>query len=131
MSSFIHPRLGTVSLAVPLGKGRFRLYVGRHKRDGAPKERAWSGNDSVDAFSSANVAAGARPLGMPAISAPLVRWPRSMPPTAGSSIPTVGDNEGKPTSRRRHMAAGSINGFAKPYDAGNARRFTVANGQPC
>ena len=94
MSSFIHPRLGTVSLAVPLGKGRFRLYVGRHKRDGAPKERAWSGNNSVDAFSSASVAAGARPLGMPAISAPLVRWPRSMPPTAGSSIPTVGDNEG-------------------------------------
>jgi 2-polyprenyl-6-methoxyphenol hydroxylase-like FAD-dependent oxidoreductase len=45
MSAFIHPRLGAISLTVPLGKGRFRLYVGRHKRDGAPKERYPFGED--------------------------------------------------------------------------------------
>jgi menaquinone-9 beta-reductase len=59
MSAFIHPRLGMISLAVPLGKGRFRVYVGRHKRGEMPAERPWSGKLAIPDFVSASIAAGA------------------------------------------------------------------------
>ena len=60
MSGFVHPGYGMVSLTVPLGNGRFRAYVGRHKRDGAP-ERPWRGKTAIADFVSANIAAGAPP----------------------------------------------------------------------
>jgi 2-polyprenyl-6-methoxyphenol hydroxylase-like FAD-dependent oxidoreductase len=59
MSSFVHLDSGMVSLTVPLGNGRFRVYVGRHKRDGMPPERPWSGKNGIADFISANIAAGA------------------------------------------------------------------------
>jgi 2-polyprenyl-6-methoxyphenol hydroxylase-like FAD-dependent oxidoreductase len=59
MSGFVHPDYGMFSLTVPLGNGRFRVYVGRHKRDGMPPERPWSGKKGIADFISANIAAGA------------------------------------------------------------------------
>jgi len=59
MNGFVHPDYGMLSLTVPLGKGRFRVYVGRHKRDGVPTERPWSGKNAIADFISANIAAGA------------------------------------------------------------------------
>jgi 2-polyprenyl-6-methoxyphenol hydroxylase-like FAD-dependent oxidoreductase len=59
MSGFVHPRLGMLSLTVPLGKGRFRVYVGHHKRDGISPERPWSGKEAVAEFIQASIAAGA------------------------------------------------------------------------
>jgi menaquinone-9 beta-reductase len=59
MSSFVRPAYGMLSLTVPLGNGRFRVYVGRHKRAGVPPERPWSGKNAIADFVSANIAAGA------------------------------------------------------------------------
>jgi len=59
MSGFVHPDYGMLSLTVPLGKARFRVYVGGHKRDGVPPERPWSGKNAIADFVSANIAAGA------------------------------------------------------------------------
>ena len=59
MSGFVRPAYGMLSLTVPLGNGRFRVYVGRHKRDGVPPERPWSGKNAIGDFVSANIAAGA------------------------------------------------------------------------
>jgi 2-polyprenyl-6-methoxyphenol hydroxylase-like FAD-dependent oxidoreductase len=59
LSAFIHPHLGMITLIVPLGKGRFRLYVGRHKRADVPAERPWSGKEAIADFVSASIAAGA------------------------------------------------------------------------
>jgi 2-polyprenyl-6-methoxyphenol hydroxylase-like FAD-dependent oxidoreductase len=59
MSGFIHPAYGMLSLTVPLGNGRFRVYVGRHKRDDVPSERPWSGKNAIADFVSANIVSGA------------------------------------------------------------------------
>jgi 2-polyprenyl-6-methoxyphenol hydroxylase-like FAD-dependent oxidoreductase len=58
MSGFVHPRLGMLSLTVPLGKARFRVYVGRHKREGMPAERPWSGNAAIAEFVAASISVG-------------------------------------------------------------------------
>jgi 2-polyprenyl-6-methoxyphenol hydroxylase-like FAD-dependent oxidoreductase len=58
ISGFAHPHFGMLSLTVPLGKGRFRTYVGRHKRNGS-SERPWSGKNAIADFVSASIAAGA------------------------------------------------------------------------
>ena len=59
MSTYIAPRLGMISLTVPLGRRRFRLYVGRHKPHGGGPDRPLTGKNSVDDFAAASVAAGA------------------------------------------------------------------------
>jgi 2-polyprenyl-6-methoxyphenol hydroxylase-like FAD-dependent oxidoreductase len=59
MSGFVHPGLGMISLTVPLGNGRFRIYVGRHRRDGSPAGPVLSGAASIGDFVAASVSAGA------------------------------------------------------------------------
>ena len=59
MSTYIAPRLGMISLTVPLGRRRFRLYVGRHKPQGGGPDRPLTGKNSLDDFVAASVTAGA------------------------------------------------------------------------
>jgi menaquinone-9 beta-reductase len=58
MSGFVNPKLGMLSLTVPLGKRRFRVYVGRHKREGMPQEQLWSGRGAIAQFVSSSIEVG-------------------------------------------------------------------------
>jgi 2-polyprenyl-6-methoxyphenol hydroxylase-like FAD-dependent oxidoreductase len=58
MSGYVNPRLGMLALSVPLGNGRFRVYVGRHKREGSQFPHIWSGDDSVPRFVSSGIEVG-------------------------------------------------------------------------
>jgi 2-polyprenyl-6-methoxyphenol hydroxylase-like FAD-dependent oxidoreductase len=57
MSGFINPQFGTLSLTVPQKEG-FRVYVGRHRRDGELQQSLWEGKGSLDEFVAFSMAAG-------------------------------------------------------------------------
>jgi 2-polyprenyl-6-methoxyphenol hydroxylase-like FAD-dependent oxidoreductase len=56
VSVFMHPRLGRVTLAVPLGRRRFRTYLAYHRRGG---QLGLSGRRATMAYVAASVATGA------------------------------------------------------------------------
>jgi menaquinone-9 beta-reductase len=59
MSASLNPRLGTLSLTVPLGRGRFRAYVSIHKDARKSPAAPLSGEANIPAFVAASIASGA------------------------------------------------------------------------
>ena len=59
MSASLNPRLGMLSLTVPLGAGRFRAYVTIHRDARDSTAPPLSGEASIPAFIAASIAAGA------------------------------------------------------------------------
>ena len=59
MSASLSPRLGTLSLTVPLGRGRFRADVSIHKDAREPTAAPLSGEANIPVFVAASIASGA------------------------------------------------------------------------
>jgi menaquinone-9 beta-reductase len=59
MSASLNPRLGMISLTVPLGGGRFRAYVSIHQDAREPTAAPLTGEANVPAFVTASIASGA------------------------------------------------------------------------